>query len=210
MRKTLCLLLLIIFSIMLWVIGCGPQYWSYHQGIIPTHIMVNRIPVWVDNSFSVIQRDQIDQAIAEWNMVFNGQIVLQTNPSINRLEALHKLVEAERVGIGWVIISSNEEMLMAEGIIEEGDGILAFVYHLGGHLITVVRDRVGSRDFKIIMMHEMGHLFGANHVNTISLMAPRYGSDQVDCIDKITVAQVAKFNRLSFDTLNYCLTPGFE
>jgi hypothetical protein len=210
MRWLAGIFFLLIMSLMLCGIGCGPRYWTYRQGKLPEHLVVQEIPIWMDNSLLMSQREGIIEAAGEWNKVFNGQIILQMQPVLNRVEVLKKLDEVDRTGTGWVIISSTEEMLIAEGYIDEGDGVLAYVYRLGGNLMVIVRDRIGARDFKLIVMHEIGHLLGANHVNAMSLMAPHYGRDQINCIDKVTVAQVARFNRLKFETLNYCLTPEFE
>jgi predicted Zn-dependent protease len=210
MRWLASIFFLMITGLMLWGIGCGPQYWTYRQGKVPEHLVVQVIPVWMDNSLLIPQREGVIEAVGEWNKVFNGQIILQMEPVLNRVEALKKLDEIDKTRTGWVIISSTEEMLIAEGYIDEGDGVLAYVYNLGGNLMIIVRDRIGTRDFKVIAMHEMGHLLGADHINAMSLMAPHYGREQINCIDKVTVAQVARFNRLRFETLNYCLTPEFE
>lgn len=56
----------------------------------------------------------------------------------------------------------------------------------------------------IILMHEMGHVFGAQHVPG-TLMNTRYNSGMTSCPDKTTVAQVAAWAHIPLDLLGWCI-----
>jgi hypothetical protein len=110
-----------------------------------------------------------------------------------------------------VVVKLPEDSDELDGVVSRGDGVLAFVTRHEGHVLVVVGDRLGGRDLKTIIMHEVGHLLGAAHVNMKgSLMYPAYGWNQVSCIDKVTVAQVAGYLELDMKQMNYCMTPGWE
>jgi hypothetical protein len=224
MRKIwtgLSLLFLIIFNFQC---AASPQYWTYHQGNIPSHIShVQYIPVWIDAAFTPPQVEEFKAAITEWNYVFNGQIViyLATRSALGTDKKMHQypitfagwdagqaiVKQCDKTGSGWVILSilAGDPKLQAVGAPE---GTLAYVEGEGAHSIVVVIDRFGVRSLKDVTMHEMAHLFGALHVNNPSLENPYYGNNQYDCIDKETVLQVASQQHLDFTSLSYCVTPN--
>lgn len=200
---------------MLVVIGCGSsiKYWSYTQGVVPSHINNPKtIPVWIDSRFNKAEVIAINDSIAEWNGVFNGQITVTTVGYFDGSdEGEAKLIKANMTGLGWVIMRLDSDDPWLDGVVEPGDGTLAFVTRFDGHLMVVVGDMVVGRNLKTILMHEMGHLFGAGHVKVAnSLMVPYYGPKQATCIDKVTVAQVAEFQKMDLKSLNYCVVPYFE
>ena len=61
------------------MVSCGgSQYWAYTINEAPDHIThATYIPIWVDQGFSASQVEEIKAAIAEWNYVLNGQIILR-------------------------------------------------------------------------------------------------------------------------------------
>jgi predicted Zn-dependent protease len=203
-------LFVMVMTAMLGCSGCGGETWTYRQGQVPTHINhTYNIPIWIDSSFSVSQKAAIRDAIKEWNGVFNGQVVLKAEATFTGIEEGDKLLQqANRTGQGWVIINLPHNHPLFDNL--NLGGVLAFVRGAGGHLMVVIGDQIGSRNLKSIVMHEMGHLLGANHVNAPSLMMPAYSHTSSNCIDKITVAQVAGYYKLDMGTLNYCITPHFE
>lgn len=111
----------------------------------------------------------------------------------------------------WVNGSFKAEQIKS---IKAAINELTFVRRFSDHLMVVVGDRLGDRNIKTIIMHEFGHIFGCfdcYHINIKnSLMVPIYGKDQADCIDKISVAQVASYMGLDVNILNYCVTPNFS
>ena len=215
----LCCLVLAFCSLQC---ASGPVYWTYHQGIAPQHIIhPDLIPVWIDSNFTPSQAMQIEAAVDEWNQVFNGQIVMtvQTHQEQGVDKKMHtypttfanydagqKLVDDSKetnLGIVFFALKIGDKNLRGD------DGTLAYVEGPGAHAVYAIPQRFGSRSLKDVMMHELAHLFGALHVNAPSLETPYYSSNQYDCIDKITVAQVAAMQHLDFNSLNYCVTPNF-
>ena len=208
------------------MVSCGgSQYWAYTINEAPDHIThATYIPIWVDQGFSASQVEEIKAAIAEWNYVLNGQIILRlvekkalgidkkmhtypdTFPDWEAGQVLQ--AQAEKTGLGWVIydLPSTDKHLDKS----VGHGVLAFVPGSDAHCVTVITDRFSNRSMKDVIMHEFAHLLGAEHVNAPSLEYPYYGTKQYPCIDKITVAQVAEERGLDMNNLNYCITPHFE
>lgn len=203
-------ILYFILMVLTLSVGCSPSYYSYVKGKAPEHINAAKIiPIWIDDSFTPAQRVDILKSVDEWNLVFNNQIRLMASGYFHGADgAEDKYQEISKTHLGWIVVKANEKDPLVKDIIGPAD--LAFAVGLGGQILVVISDRIGTRNLKTILMHEMGHLLGANHVNTPSLMMPKYGEQTYNCIDKITSAQVASFQNLNFETFNYCKTPFFE
>lgn len=79
---------------------------------------------------------------------------------------------------------------------------LARTSRQGGHSIFLVKGRYESAT-KIIVLHELGHAFGAQHVNG-TLMDYNYNKNMPSCPDFITVLQVAQWNHINLNMLMWC------
>lgn len=173
-------------------------------------------PIYIDKSFPNDQLNTIKLAVAEWNNVLNENMIIEIisedvdNQDLDQLIDLAVKIKQEREGLMILNLKHDDELI--SGVVDETDGTLAFVNALGNraNLMVVVSDRVGKKNLHKILLHEFGHAFGANHTNAKSLMYPYYSSVQMDCVDKITVAQVANYHGFNFKTMNYCSTPDFE
>ena len=215
-------------GIMLGLIGCSSiNYYTYKEVDPPAHISHPVIiPIVIDSKFSSGEALAIKQAAREWNIVLNGQIKLEFGEhladGVDKKQHLYpdtfnsfadgqKLQGSyENTNLGWVIyhLDSNDSNLGSFGDISSGT--LAFVKGIDEHYVVVAADRMVGRSLKDVMMHEMAHLLGAEHIKIGSLEYPYYSAKQSDCIDKITVAQVAEVRKLDMKTLSYCLLPGWE
>lgn len=74
---------------------------------------------------------------------------------------------------------------------------------VGGMEIVLLRGSY-EHDTAGLLMHELGHAMGAQHVPG-TLMRPQWHRGGYVCPDAYTVAQVAAYNRVSIDLLSWCV-----
>lgn len=79
---------------------------------------------------------------------------------------------------------------------------VAWASRIGGRYIYL-RKGYYEEDIKVIVLHELGHALGAQHVAG-TLMNPTYDTITRKCPDVTTVSQVAAFNGLDLSTLSWC------
>jgi hypothetical protein len=89
-----------------------------------------------------------------------------------------------------------------EGPNPDSPNALAWVSALGGREISMMRGRY-EYDVRGILLHELGHAFGAQHVYG-TLMNRYYDKSNYACPDVETVAQVAAWNRVNLARLRWC------
>lgn len=193
--------------------------YTYHS-VAPeaNHQNFQLISIYLDKDFTKSDRAIIDQVIKEWNFALNGYLKIQI--IFDKLDhddkyALKSLVhKLAPTGEGILMFKLNHDHEMISGVEKEEDSSirLAFTNGLGdsGHVFVVVGDSIGSRNLHKILLHEFGHLMGADHVQIPSLMFPYYGNKQFDCIDKLTAALVAEYRDLDLNHLNFCAIPNFK
>jgi len=201
---------MVIILLSLMIFGCSSM-WSWHKGEVPSHIMNRReVPVYLDTQFNVYERLVLEESVSEWGKVFNGQMVFSIkDEGFTGWEgAQRRYEEVMKSGIGWVIIRSvsSDERLKR---MEVSENTLAFAEQ-GGNVMVVIGDRIGTRNLRMVVMHEMGHLLGSGHLKSNSLMNAYYGDKQYDCIDKMSVSEVGSSLGIPLRELNYCITPNME
>jgi hypothetical protein len=79
---------------------------------------------------------------------------------------------------------------------------LAWASKLGGREISLRRGHY-EQDVKGLLLHELGHALGAQHVEG-TLMHPQWSRGAFRCPDKVTVVQVAAWNRVNISLLRWC------
>lgn len=80
---------------------------------------------------------------------------------------------------------------------------IAWADDIGGSEISMRKGEY-ERDTTVILMHEMGHALGAQHVEW-TLMHPVYDKARMTpCPDVVTVAQVAAWNNVEIELLGWC------
>jgi hypothetical protein len=199
--------------------GCSstPGWYQYHhnpKAPISIHLEHEVIPIYFDTHFTDEQMTKMGAAIEEWNFALNGTMSLAISEKQfdhkdpEDMAAVMKLETNSMQGIFFVSATSEDDMF--EGALPEG--VLAYCDGLGEKATTLVMisDRIGNRDYEGIAKHEIAHLLGSSHNGAASLEYSFYGNDQVSCIDKITLANVAHYHRLPLENLNWCRIPGFE
>lgn len=112
-----------------------------------------------------------------------------------RLEVVDK---ADKADLIIDEITTNEAAYF--GIVDSH--VIAFANHIGGSRIHMIVDRY-EFDVGGILAHEMGHTFGAEHVEG-TIMRPIIRADQANCPDAYTISQVALYQGIDFARLGYC------
>lgn len=80
--------------------------------------------------------------------------------------------------------------------------IMAYASTVGGSEVLLIKGRY-EVDVEGIIMHEIGHTLGAQHVPW-TLMNDTWGHGMYMCPDKTTVAQVAAWNQVDISILSWC------
>lgn len=209
-----------LFVFLLGVSGCAtmsPGLYQYHHVESEANNQHMKIyPLYVDKSFDKNELETLVKVVNEWNYVLNGYMRFEIDQRFidhEDTDALKKLAaKINETHEGILIVGVDHDSPLVSDVVEEGDGVLAFVDGLGdrAHFMAVLRDRIGHRNLHKILLHEFGHAMGGRHVEALSLMYPYVGYQQMDCVDKITAAQVANHYKLDLTHMNYCSTPNFE
>lgn len=151
--------------------------------------------VYIDPTFDEVDRIAILGAVSEWNEVLTGAIRLVSTVgtlSIDELNDPHAILVMK--------VDSNCTFIPT---IPEGS-VLAWTNRIGGNKVWVIRDRLGNWQVQAVMMHELGHVFGADDRKGHGLMHYLIDMNEYRCIDKATVEEVATWQGLPMSALGYC------
>jgi hypothetical protein len=193
------------------LIGCGvftlmnqPQLGQYtytHKSTnegVPTRF----VPIWIDKDFGAADLVAIDDAVNAWNYSLNGYVKLKIVDTQFDME-IDKIVTQVKSN-GWLIMKIDGSNAMVPAQKEPGMRTVGFCERVGGNHLYLVRDRLMNEDVFGVTMHEMGHLLGSGHVGD-HLMYPTYSRARFQCVDEKTLEQVANYNHIPLDRLNYCV-----
>jgi Matrixin len=165
------------------------------------------IPLMIDRDFDEVERQRIVAAIRQWNYVLNGFVRFEAKllPDDPAREELARV----RHNGGWVVARVDSRHPVARK--GEGANALAVTVTGGrnGGFAYVIADRIGGRDLTGVVMHEFGHVLGADHDDS-GLMAPVYSASGARCIDYMAVSLVARAQHLPIRDLNWCETPRYD
>jgi hypothetical protein len=156
------------------------------------------------------------QRIDTWNGVQNAYVCLDlpTTVASEAIEAVKlwdkSLKQWKRMipVVGGTNITDEFELGCSYLITEvnrsnPGDPLaVAWASRIGGRYVYL-RKGYYEEDVKVIVLHELGHALGAQHVAG-TLMNPTYNTITQKCPDVTTVSQVAAFNGLDLSTLSWC------
>lgn len=162
---------------------------------------VRTIPIWVDKNFGAADKVAIDDAINSWNYALNGFVVLKVVDEEFDME-IPKIVEQVKDN-GWLFMKINSDNSMVP-ILKDGFRTIGFCERVGGNHLYLVRDRMFNSDVYGVTMHEIGHLLGAEHKGD-RLMYPHFTRARFQCVDEVTIGQVATWNHIPVDRLNFCM-----
>jgi Matrixin len=187
------------------VMGCYTEA-PYRYTAVSTegHRLIRKIPVYVDKNFGEEDKIAIDDALEDWNYVLSGYIVFEVKSYGFDLD-VEEIKEAYREnGLMIMKVDSSVGFIPVAG---GGDKTVAWADAVGvGHKIYMVRDRIGkSGELKELVMHELGHILGAGHIDgEDSLMRSVYVHQDSRCVDEWTVRKVAEYQGLEYRNLNHC------
>jgi hypothetical protein len=179
--------------------GCLPRTaLHYYIHAADGHVTeVKYYPIYVDKEFGNADKVAIASAVEQWNFALNGQVKLAVidwdfmmEPSVLKENA-------------WYILKVDHNCKF-KPMDTKTDITLAWANKLGGNYIYMIRDRMGNDDVRGIMMHELGHLLGTDHVGKY-LMYYRYDRARYNCVDYASVESVGKSLKLDVSNLNYCI-----
>lgn len=165
------------------------------------------VPIIVDTTFSTMDKTAIDDAINAWNYVLNGYIILKVESWDFNMEVEVLKDVIYRHGLVIMKVASSNSIIPTQNNSESKT--LAWANDIGGTKIWVVRDRFYQPDTFPIMLHELGHIFGADHEKEVPenknfLMYPKYERGRWNCVDGRAMEKAANYHLLPPERLNYC------
>ncbi len=189
------------------MVSCGahqPLPFHYVSNGGYSAVPLKTYKIWVDKNFGYADRLAIDDAIKQWNYALNGHVVLavETFEYDMGMDVLREVVE----GRGWVFLRIDST---AKYIPDSQNGqkkyyTLAWVNKIGGSQMWVVRDRLKNEWVEGVIMHEIGHMLGADH-DQVYLMQPIYNWEDYRCVDYAALKRVAEYQHIPMSNLNYCV-----
>lgn len=189
--------LLLILALLL--CSCANQeiVWVAHSP--PSAPSIRKRIVFIDKDFTPTEQKEIVRAINEWNWALNKEmslfiIDLQFNMETDKIQKCM----AEN-GVMILRVPSYGSVMH---LVDDGD-LAGKTDAIGGHVAYLLSDRANDKTINVIIKHELGHLLGAEHT-AHGLMRNSYRPNL--CIDRETIEQVATYNGLDVNKLNYCET----
>jgi hypothetical protein len=188
--------------------GTGQEGFAYVNAP-PSSVQVapkRIIPIWIDKNFGEADQISIQSALDQWSYALNGYIVFKVES--RQFDMADSVLREVAMGRAWVFlkVDSNNSFIKNQDTIYHNEKhlILACTDQIGGGTLYLVRDRLDNAWVSGVMMHEIGHLLGANHHDK-TLMSSAFNVENAHCIDLETLQQVAKYQGLDYRKMNYCV-----
>jgi hypothetical protein len=199
---------LIILILIVSITGCSPRdyvnHFNYIRQVSYDEWEQKVIPIGIDNRYGEMDKLAIAGAIEQWNYAFNGRVELRVVKWNNDITIGNDIITSggflimEVESTDTMAIQHNKDYPAINGNIN-----LAWANKIGGNTIYLIRDLVHNEDVKYVMMHEVGHILGADHKGEY-LMNMIYHRGKCQCIDYATIKQVAKYQHIGVKEMNYC------
>lgn len=197
---------LAIFSLSFLGEGCHPQLpgTTLTGAMVYTHAPALSgqpviWPVYIDGAFTAEQQRQIDWALANWNMAFNGHArLVVVDRHFDMQPAILQQALDNKVFLILPATPSNHFVSSVDGD-RDVIGVTPFI---GGHWLHLVVSRLTPDQYGGVTMHELGHALGASHTSG-GLMNAFYDHDD-QCVDYKAIVQVAEWYNWDINTVNYC------
>ena len=161
---------------------------------------VEVIALRLDPAFPVDERREILRAVGEWNHVLNGYVRFEATIRVFHAEGQRSDPAPPRANV-WSILPARGAMPIGGRVIRP----MAVLQPLpnGGGVVMIYRETAVAA-IATAVRHELGHVLGLAHDPASRLMSPIHDPQVQQCIDKATVAAVARMRDLPLDQLNWC------
>lgn len=176
---------------------------SYTKAPSPTY-NAHEIPVYIDKGFKAEDQLMLEDAINDWNYALNGTMKLVVKSTTFNMD-MNIITEVFHGSGGFLILSVNSKDPAIPPAANPNMIDLAWTDLSNHHVIYVVRDRVAlTSDITPIMLHEIGHVLGAQHIPGYGLMNPTFDAQEYKCVDSNAADQIAEYNNIDRQFLNFC------
>lgn len=154
------------------------------------------IPIAIDKNFTQEEQSELWSAIYDWNIALNGQMKLEIHTTVFDMEdsTISYIYNAD--GILMLKVSKTGSVM------QHFDSSTIAVASQNQHSIFFIKERLRPMFLKGAAEHEIAHMIGSKHSNH-GLMKPEYDGS-IQCIDKETAIQVADYNGLVLERMNWC------
>src|ERR1700676_658396 len=140
-------------------IGCSPIVYCAHPApVVQTKI----IAIQVDKTFTADNKKWIADAVREWNLTLNGYMRFDI-VSYNFDMQPEELKKDE---LFIMKVKSDSDLIP----IAHSNTGMAWINTLGGKWMWVIEDRIYQERMIGVVMHELGHHLGVEHLSRQSLM----------------------------------------
>jgi hypothetical protein len=161
---------------------------------------VEIIPLRLDPAFPADERREILRAVGEWNHVLNGYVRFESVIKVFHAEGQRSDPAPPRANV-WSILPARGAVPIG-GRVARAMALLQPMPH-GGGVVMIFRE-TAIMAIATAVRHELGHVLGLQHDPASRLMSPIHDPLRQQCIDKATVAAVARMRGLPLDQLNWC------
>lgn len=161
------------------------------------------VPVFIDASFTGVEKDQIRSALDEWNQVLNGAARFLVVPAAgDQTEGVKAWVIRKGAGRDGVREPGRKDQNLGTAQpLPMGGGVLIIFSGAGSYMAD---HGLSLRD---VMMRELGHVLGLRHAEHGDLLAADYRSGDASCVDRAVTDQIAKVLQVPEESLNWCELP---
>lgn len=154
-----------------WLFRKQPVYTQYH--IPATHLTPQYYDtIHADVKFKPHEKIQIEKAVDEWNLFFNGLVELELKFDLtdDNKDSFRNDSLMYRVKRSDFIIKVYEELYKSKII-----GLCVFIRQNKRPAVYLAHTELKTDlEWKIVTMHELGHLVGLGHINVPGVMNKHY------------------------------------